>query len=1101
MGAQSSVKRSSPLTHVPLEEGLLFTDACDFHVQHNPDHTCFAYAEADGTVREITYLEFGRAVHRAAHALRPGREGEDGLVVAFIALSDTLLYHAITVGLMKAGFIPFPISPRLSPPAVANLLRVSQCHRLVTTQHTLRPLIDALRQELGAGYDLTVSEVPALNVVFPNLAEEDASHAFEAYPEPTVQPSPEDILIYLHSSGSTGFPKAVGHTRASMAGWTRLAVVTDMRRFHPRPRFATHILPPFHTMGLCAQLVTAIFGGPEVALFPPVVKTPTDVPPPPTPDGQLAAARASGCDAMVMVPAYVQLWAADPDAVEYMKSLQLLGFAGGPLSDATGDFLAEAGVKLRSIYGATEFGVTSHVKPTRDEDWKEWRWIELDANARLAWDKQSDGTEELLVLAGGNHWHMPVVYNMQKRPGYATNDLFVAHPTKPHLRRVVGRRDDVIVHSTGEKTVPAPIEGVVLTSPLVAAAVMFGRGRDEAGILIEPAPAHQVDVDDDTAVATYRNAVWPVIEEANRVAPAYSRIFKELILITRKGKPLPRTEKNTVMRKLALEVYSADIEKIYAVVESHAQTGEKGVKPPNSWDVAAVAAWLAEHVRDITGRDMDIAADLFEQGFDSLNATVLRLRLLGALKSDPSASSAALSIAQNVVYDYPSIEKLAALVSKLVGGEEHHAEAPEARANEAIVAMAAKYSEGLPGYAGAAALPKYVAATDPKPLSMPVSVLVTGTTGNLGAELLAILLKDERVERVYTLDREASVPVWDRQRARFADKGLDVELLKSEKLVTLAGDAYADRLGQSEALYDEARLSSFACTPLTDMLSRVNVIIHAAWRLDFNLGLSAFERSIQGTRELVDLARKTQHADSVRFLFTSSIASTRSWDASQGPVAEKLIDDAGVSVLGGGYGQSKYVAERLLAASGISFSSIRVGQVSGGKPRGAWATTDWFPILVKTSIALGALPDSGQTVSWVPMDAVAGTLVDAALSESALSPSHNLVHPRPVPWSQVIANVQRSIDVTLHRQVPIVPFSQWLKQLNAVAHKSDVDVQNIPGVKLLEFFKGLNSAYALGSFATDKMQAASKTLRNASWLDQADADAWVRYWHESGLLA
>ena len=42
----------------------------------------------------------------------------------------------------------------------------------------------------------------------------------------------------------------------------------------------------------------------------------------------------------------------------------------------------------------------------------------------------------------------------------------------------------------------------------VAAAVMFGRGRDEAGILIEPAPAHQVDVDDDTAVAAYRNAVW-----------------------------------------------------------------------------------------------------------------------------------------------------------------------------------------------------------------------------------------------------------------------------------------------------------------------------------------------------------------------------------------------------------------------------------------------------------------------------------------------------------------------------------------------------------------------------------------------------------------
>ena len=76
----------------------------------------------------------------------------------------------------------------------------------------------------------------------------------------------------------------------------------------------------------------------------------------------------------------------------------------------------------------------------------------------------------------------------------------------------------------------------------------------------------------------------------------------------------------------------------------------------------------------------------------SLNATVLRLRLLGALKADSSASSVALSIAQNVVYDHPSIEKLAALVSKLVSGENHHAESPEARAKEAIVAMAAKPS-------------------------------------------------------------------------------------------------------------------------------------------------------------------------------------------------------------------------------------------------------------------------------------------------------------------------------------------------------------------------------------------------------------------------
>jgi hypothetical protein len=52
----------------------------------------------------------------------------------------------------------------------------------------------------------------------------------------------------------------------------------------------------------------------------------------------------------------------------------------------------------------------------------------------------------------------------------------------------------------------------------------------------------------------------PVIEEANRLAPAFSRIFKEMILITSTEKPLARTGKGTVMRAAALKLYDAEIE-------------------------------------------------------------------------------------------------------------------------------------------------------------------------------------------------------------------------------------------------------------------------------------------------------------------------------------------------------------------------------------------------------------------------------------------------------------------------------------------------------------------------------------------------------------
>jgi hypothetical protein len=72
----------------------------------NPLRPFYIYANPESTeITTITNLEFGRATHRSAHLLRPNREGPDGQVVALLALSDTVLYHATVAGLMTAGFI------------------------------------------------------------------------------------------------------------------------------------------------------------------------------------------------------------------------------------------------------------------------------------------------------------------------------------------------------------------------------------------------------------------------------------------------------------------------------------------------------------------------------------------------------------------------------------------------------------------------------------------------------------------------------------------------------------------------------------------------------------------------------------------------------------------------------------------------------------------------------------------------------------------------------------------------------------------------------------------------------------------------------------
>jgi hypothetical protein len=88
---------------------------------------------------------------------------------------------------------------------------------------------------------------------------------------------------------------------------------------------------------------------------------------------------------------------------------------------------------------------------------------------------------------------------------------------------------------------------------------MFGRERNQAGLIIEPAEHHEIDPNNEGALASYRNEIWPAVEEANRSAPAFGRIFKEMILVARPDKPLPRAAKGTVNHKAAIALYDEEI--------------------------------------------------------------------------------------------------------------------------------------------------------------------------------------------------------------------------------------------------------------------------------------------------------------------------------------------------------------------------------------------------------------------------------------------------------------------------------------------------------------------------------------------------------------
>jgi hypothetical protein len=336
---------------------------------------------------------------------------------------------------------------------------------------------------------------------------------------------------------------------------------------------------------------------------------------------------------------------------------------------------------------------------------------------------------------------------------------------------------------------------------------------------------------------------------------------------------------------------------------------------------------LAAAIRD--GSAVAPDGDLFAQGFDSLSATLLRNHIIMTLRGAPddAARAAADKIGNSFVYAHPSVRELAEALGALMQPGMDGA-APSAE--DAVRAMVDKYAKDMPAMNKASTQPDATV------------VLLTGSTGGLGSQLLATLLSDPRVVKVFALNRPGKTSSKARHEATFRDRyalyrctqsdyltnccssGLDEELLTSEKVQFIEGDAAAEHLGLSKDLYEEVSGHSHRRDPSDQrrqIRSSVTIIIHNAWRLDFNLALSSFEPNVRGTRHLLDLALTATHASAARVLFTSSIAVTQAWPRANGPFPEAPQDDARWC-LGSGYGEGKYVAEQVRVEWDISFCHL-----------------------------------------------------------------------------------------------------------------------------------------------------------------------------------
>jgi len=84
-------------------------------------------------------------------------------------------------------------------------------------------------------------------------------------------------------------------------------------------------------------------------------------------------------------------------------------------------------------------------------------------------------------------------------------------------------------------------------------------------------------------------------------------------------------------------------------------------------------------------------------------------------------------------------------------------------------------------------------------------------SGNLGSHLLDALLRNDRVQKLYTLNRpHVGRNIKKEHEERFADKGLDAGLLSDDRLVFLEGDTSEFGLGLTSEVHQEVRLQRTA---------------------------------------------------------------------------------------------------------------------------------------------------------------------------------------------------------------------------------------------------------------------------------------------------
>ncbi|KAE8356273.1 hypothetical protein BDV28DRAFT_116516 [Aspergillus coremiiformis] len=373
-------------------------------------------------------------------------------------------------------------------------------------------------------------------------------------------------------------------------------------------------------------------------------------------------------------------------------------------------------------------------------------------------------------------------------------------------------------------------------------------------------------------------------------------------------------------------------------------------------------------------------------------------------------------------------------------------------------------------------------------------VLITGATGSLGSHMVAYLAQQQSVKTIICLNRSLpnQEPFW-RQSLAFQRRGITLSAHELGKLKVWEATSYSTKLGLPPEQYNILKTT-------------VTHIIHNAWPMDGASGVSGFELQFQVMRNLVDLAGEiasTRSEDTViRFQFVSSIATVGHYPLITG---QRNIPEAPTKieyVLPSGYGEAKFVCERILEETLQRYPHrfhamvVRLGQIAGSSNSGNWNIAEHLPSMVKSAQTVQALPDFHGDLSWTPVNDMAGSLVDLVLlTNHTPYPVYHLDNPVRQPWCDMIGILATSLDIPA---TDIVPFPEWIQRVRSFPGSRADNPASAMADWLEENFERMSCGGVL--LETTKAIEHCSTLRQVGPVTDEIARRYLDNWKQRGFL-